>query len=77
MDDGVVGYGIGGDEARWPASLFTEVFEFARRKGLHLTAHGGETTGPESIWGALELGAERIGHGIRAIEDPALVRHLR
>ena len=77
IDRGVVAYGIGGSEERGPASWFKEVFAFARRSGLRLTAHAGESMGPESIWAALELGAERIGHGIRAIEDPVLVAHLR
>ena len=76
LDDGVVGLGIGGDEARGPAELFGEVYRFAGERGLHLTAHAGETGGPESVWAALELGVERIGHGIRSIEDPVLVRHL-
>jgi len=76
LDDGVVGLGIGGDEARGPAGLFGEVYRFARGRGLRLTAHAGETGGPASVWAALELGAERIGHGIQSIEDPALVRHL-
>ncbi len=77
MADGVISFGIGGDEQRGPAGWFTEVYRFAGAKGLHLTAHAGETAGPESVWGALRLGAERIGHGIRAVDDPALVRHLR
>src|SRR5208283_3591813 len=67
---------IGGDEARGPALEFREVFAWAREQGLHLAPHGGETTGPQSGWEGLECGAERIGHGIGAIEDPALVRHL-
>jgi aminodeoxyfutalosine deaminase len=73
---GVVAFGIGGNEELGPASRFREVFAEARRSGLSLTVHGGETTGPASVWEALEGGAMRIGHGIRAIEDPALVRHL-
>jgi aminodeoxyfutalosine deaminase len=77
VHDGVAGFGIGGDEARGPAVLFREAFRFAAAKGLHLTAHAGETGGPDSVWGALELGAERIGHGIRSLEDPLLVSHLR
>ena len=57
--------------------MFRDVYRFAAGRGLHLTAHAGETAGPESVWAALELGAERIGHGIRSIDDPVLVRHLR
>lgn len=76
-DCGVVAYGIGGDEARGPAEWFRDVFAFARDGGLHLVCHAGETTGPESIWAALEIGAERIGHGIAAARDTALMARLR
>ena len=76
-DQGVIGFGIGGDERRAAAELFEEVFEYARKKGLRLTAHAGEAAGPESVWGALRvLGAERIGHGLTAAGDPELVKHL-
>ena len=74
---GVVAFGIGGSEERGPAEWFSEVFAFAGRAGLRLTAHAGESVGPESVWAALRLGAERISHGIAAAQDPALMRHLR
>jgi adenosine deaminase/aminodeoxyfutalosine deaminase len=77
VGDGVVAYGIGGSEERGPAEWFTEVFAFARRLGLRLTAHAGESMGPESVWAALCLGAERIGHGIAAARDPELLRYIR
>ena len=77
VDRGVVAFGIGGSEERGPAEWFGEVFAFARSAGLRLTAHAGEGTGPESVWAALRLGAERIGHGIASAGDPDLLRHLR
>jgi len=72
----VIGFGIGGDEGRGPAGLFREVFAYTTKHGLHALPHAGESQGPESVWAALELGARRIGHGIRSIDDPVLVRHL-
>ena len=77
VDRQVVAFGIGGSEQRGPAEWFTQVFSFAKSAGLHLTAHAGETMGPESVWAALRLGAERIGHGIAAVRDQELMRHLR
>ncbi len=76
-DDGVVAFGIGGDEERGPAELFAGVFRDARESGLHVTAHAGETAGPDSVRQAVErLGAERIGHGVSAIRDPELMELL-
>lgn len=72
----VVGIGIGGDEAGGPADEFREVYAEAKASGLHLTCHAGETTGPGSIWGALNIGAERIGHALSAQADPELVEVL-
>jgi aminodeoxyfutalosine deaminase len=75
-DRGVVAIGIGGDEQKAPPELFREAYVFAADQGLHLTAHAGEYAGPESIWGALNLRAERIGHGLTAAHDPELVEEL-
>jgi adenosine deaminase/aminodeoxyfutalosine deaminase len=77
MGEGVVGFGLGGDEARGPVENFAESLRWARGRELHLAPHAGESTGAETIWASLRLGAERIGHGIRAADDAALMRHLR
>ena len=75
--DHIVGVDLAGDELRYPAHLFTNHFDRVRDAGLHVTIHAGEADGPQSVWSAIEdLGAERIGHGFRAVEDPALVEHL-
>jgi aminodeoxyfutalosine deaminase len=75
---GVVAFGIGGDEARGPAELFPDVYRRARDLGLHVTAHAGETCGPESVRDAIGLlGAERIGHGFTAARDPEVLALLR
>jgi adenosine deaminase len=75
--DHIVAVDLAGDEAGFPAGLFTEHFKRIRDAGLHVTVHAGEADGPQSVWSAIhDLGAERIGHGFRAIEDPALVDYL-
>ena len=77
-EDGVVALGLSGSEARFPNEPFRPHFEAARQAGLHTVAHAGEHAGPESIRSVLDVcGAERIGHGIRAVEDPALLGELR
>ncbi|MDF1597851.1 MAG: adenosine deaminase [Acidimicrobiia bacterium] len=74
---GIIGIGIGGYEAEHPPELFTEVYRTAREAGFRLTAHAGEAAGPESVWGAINsLGVERIGHGVRSVEDPRLMEYL-
>lgn len=65
---------LAGDEGNWPAGLFTEHFREGRDAGWHVTVHAGEAAGPESIVASIEdLGATRIGHAVRAVEDPAVV----
>ena len=74
---GIIGIGLGGPEKEFPPEQYAPVYEKARDYGFHTTAHAGEAAGAESIWGAIrELKAERIGHGTRAYEDPALVDYL-
>lgn len=72
----VVGVGIGGDEVKAPPELFRGVYGYAEANGLRLTAHAGETAPAESIWGALNLHAERIGHGLTAAQDSDLIEEL-
>jgi adenosine deaminase/aminodeoxyfutalosine deaminase len=74
--DAVIGFGIGGDELRAGPQLFSEVFGLARQNGLRVTCHAGETAGPGSIWGAINLGAERIGHALTAHQDRELMAVL-
>ena len=77
MQDGVVALGLGGMEVGYPAEWFARWFEQAKAAGLHSVPHAGEIDGPASVWNAIRvLGAERIGHGVRAIEDPELVAYL-
>ncbi len=75
--DGVVGIGLGGPEPGYPAQLFVDSFARVRAAGLASLPHAGETTGAKSVWVALrDLGAHRIGHGVRSTDDPTLVDHL-
>jgi aminodeoxyfutalosine deaminase len=75
--DSIVGIGLGGDERRAAPELFRDVYARAAGDGLRTTVHAGETVGAESIWSALrDLHADRIGHGLRAVEDPALLAYL-
>ena len=69
----VVGIGIGGIEQEASAESFKQAYKKAAAEGLRLTAHAGETMGPESVWAALNIGAERIGHGLSIPRDPELI----
>jgi len=75
-DRQVVAIGIGGDEQKGPPELFRDAYTWAADHGMRLTAHAGENGPPESVWGALNLRAERIGHGLTAFHDPDLVEEL-
>ena len=73
----IVGIGLGGDERRAGSVPFRDLYAQAAQAGLRLTNHAGETTGPEAIWEALDIGSERIGHALSAIQDEALVQELK
>ncbi|WP_320068006.1 adenosine deaminase [Micromonospora sp. RTGN7] len=75
--DGLISFGLGGPEIGVPRPQFKPYFDQARAVGLRSVPHAGETTGAQTVWDALhDLGAERIGHGVSAAEDPALLAHL-
>ena len=75
--ENIVALDLAGDEAKFPPHLFTEHFQRGRDVGWHVTIHAGESAGPHSVWDAVRLlGAARIGHGVRAMEDAALVDFL-
>jgi adenosine deaminase len=77
-DDNVVGLDLAGDELRYPAHRFAEVFQRARREGLSVTVHAGEAGVSENVREAIELlGAQRIGHGVRSIENSEIVQLIR
>jgi adenosine deaminase len=74
---GVIGVGLGGFEPQYAHEVFAPVYERARALGFRTTAHAGETAGAASVWGAIRaLRVDRLGHAVRAAEDPALVAHL-
>jgi adenosine deaminase len=78
LGKGLIGIGLGGSEESFPADPYASVYEEARKRGFRLTAHAGEVAGPKSIWAVIEkLGVERIGHGVRAHEDPQIVSLLK
>jgi adenosine deaminase len=77
LNNGITGIGLGGSEKEFPPVLFKDVFSEAKRRGFRITVHAGEAAGAESVWSAiLDLRAERIGHGVRAVEDPKLIDYL-
>ncbi len=76
--EGIVSIDMGGPEAEFPPKPYANAYDRAREIGLHTVAHAGESAGPQSIWDAVQhLGVERIGHGVSAIQDETLMKHLR
>ncbi len=76
LGKGVCALDLAGNESAFPTEDFAELFRLAKEQKIPFIIHAGEAAGAESVWQAIELGAKRIGHGIRAIEDPALVASL-
>ena len=78
LGKGLIGIGLGGSEQTFPADPYADVYKEAGERGFRLTAHAGEAAGSKSIWTVIEkLGVERIGHGVRANEDPQLISLLK
>ncbi len=76
--DGIIAFGLGGPEIGNPPEKFQEAFDLVRQNGIPCILHAGETEGPESIWKAIRTADTlRIGHGVRAVEDPELMKYLR
>lgn len=76
LGGGVCAVDLAGAEALYPTSGYEALFALARKAGLPFTIHAGEADGAKSVWDALRFGAERIGHGVRSVDDPALCRYL-
>jgi adenosine deaminase len=75
---GIVGVDLAGNEVHFPAAPFANIFQDAKKEGLHVTVHAGEWAGAKGVAEAvLQLGAERIGHGIRVVDDPVVVQLAR
>jgi adenosine deaminase len=77
VSEGVIGFDLAGDEAGHPPILHEDAFRMARSLGLNLTIHAGEAAGPESVRQAISMGARRLGHGVRAQEDPEVLTTIR
>jgi adenosine deaminase len=73
-----IGFDLAGDESQYPNHLYQRAMRKVIASGAKITIHAGEAAGPESVWAAIQdLGASRIGHGIRSVEDPVLMDYLR